>query len=171
MDEMALLTYLRRRGINSISEKEFSTKLLEYMSDKKHISPYSSEHQTIFDKMKKGSSSSLYAKKDQHFTESDARRIVTDMWHTSEGITHRGEKFSLMKAKEICEMYKSILPDHINYVDIYIAINAQYHDYEELFKYWFGSNIEDKIIESAIVFWFDDVDYKHESKVYKYFKD
>ena len=48
-------------------------------------------------------------------------------------------------------------------------INAQYHDYCELFKAWFGDNIDNKIIESAINFWFKDDDYKGGSKVWKYF--
>lgn len=39
-----------------------------------------------------------------------------------------------------------------------------------LFKAWFGSDIDQKIIESAIVFWFKDVDYKAENKVVEYFK-
>ena len=52
---------------------------------------------------------------------------------------------------------------------IYIAINAQYHDYAPLFKTWFREGIEHKIIESAIVFWFCDVDYNGESKIDDYF--
>lgn len=33
---------------------------------------------------------------------------------------------------------------------MYVAINSQYHDYVELFKSWFGDNVDQKIIESAI---------------------
>ena len=49
-----------------------------------------------------------------------------------------------------------------------IAINSQYHDYAELFKDWFGDGIEQKIVESAIVFWFKDADCKAENKVVEY---
>lgn len=52
--------------------------------------------------------------------------------------------------------------------DVYVAINSQYHDYAELFKNWFGDGIEQKIVESAIVFWFKDADCKVENKVVEY---
>lgn len=54
--------------------------------------------------------------------------------------------------------------------DVYVAINSQYHDYAELFKNWFGDGIEQKIVESAIVFWFKDADSKSENKVVGYFR-
>lgn len=38
----------------------------------------------------------------------------------------------------------------------------------ELFKNWFGDGIEQKIVESAIVFWFKDADCKAENKVVEY---
>lgn len=53
------------------------------------------------------------------------------------------------------------------------ARNAQYHDNIELYKEWFGEdnieNIKDKIIESAIVNWFEDEDAGIE-KVWNYFR-
>jgi hypothetical protein len=52
-----------------------------------------------------------------------------------------------------------------------IALNAQYHDYCELLKAWFGDNIDTKVIESAVNFWFKDDDYKGGNKVYKYFRE
>lgn len=52
-------------------------------------------------------------------------------------------------------------------------VNAQYHDNIELYKEWFGEdnieNIKDKIIESAIVNWFEDEDAGIE-KVWNYFR-
>ena len=51
---------------------------------------------------------------------------------------------------------------NITFWDVYVALNAQYHDNIELYKEWFGEdnieNIKDKIIESAIVNWFEDED-------------
>lgn len=52
-----------------------------------------------------------------------------------------------------------------------VAINAQYHDYCELFKSWFGDGVEQKIIESAVIFWFKDDDYKDGFKLWNYFKE
>lgn len=45
------------------------------------------------------------------------------------------------------------------------------HDYCELFEKWFGKgNFDDMIFESAISFWFDDVDFG-EDKLWKYFNE
>lgn len=47
-----------------------------------------------------------------------------------------------------------------------------YHDYCELLKAWFNDNIDTKVVESAINFWFKDGDYNSGvSKVYKYFRE
>lgn len=50
----------------------------------------------------------------------------------------------------------------------YVAINAQYHDYAKLFEEWFGGNIDNKVFESAITFWFKDIDFDGD-KVWEYF--
>lgn len=83
-------------------------------------------------------------------------------------LSYSGEKFDMYKAKEICERYRGILPTSATVADVYVAINSQYHDYAELFKNWFGDGIEQKIVESAIVFWFKDADCKAENKVVEY---
>lgn len=68
--------------------------------------------------------------------------------------------------------FKSI-NSNITFWDVYVALNAQYHDNIELYKEWFGEdnieNIKDKIIESAIVNWFEDEDAGIE-KVWNYFR-
>lgn len=51
-----------------------------------------------------------------------------------------------------------------------LGINAQYHDYCELFEKWFGSNFDEKIIASAVDFWFEDDDFDG-NKVWKYFNE
>lgn len=94
--------------------------------------------------------------------------LVADMYHTENGRKYSGEKFDMHKAKEICERYRGILPTSVTAADVYVAINSQYHDYAELFKSWFGDGIEQKIVESAIVFWFKDADCKAENKVVEY---
>lgn len=78
----------------------------------------------------------------------------------------------MSKAKEVAERYRGIIPQSATYADVYVALNAQYHDYCELLKTWFGDNIDTKVVESAINFWFKDDDYKNGgSKVYKYFRE
>ena len=51
---------------------------------------------------------------------------------------------------------RGIMPQTVTHADVYVAINAQYHDYCELFKSWFGDGVEQKIIESAVIFWFKE---------------
>ena len=74
-------------------------------------------------------------------------------------------------AKEVAERYRGIIPQSATYADVYVALNAQYHDYCELLKAWFGDNIDNKVVESAVSFWFKDDDYKGGNKVYKYFRE
>lgn len=78
------------------------------------------------------------------------------------------EKYDMNKAHEICERYKEVLPNDVEPCDVYVAINAQYHDYAKLFEEWFGGNIDNKVFESAITFWFKDVDFDGD-KVWEYF--
>lgn len=77
-------------------------------------------------------------------------------------------KYDMNKAHEICERYKEVLPNDVKPCDVYVAINAQYHDYAKLFEEWFGGNIDNKVFESAITFWFKDVDFDGD-KVWEYF--
>lgn len=107
-----------------------------------------------------------------HFNESTAKYLVSQMYHISGGKKFVGEKYDISKAKEITERYRGIIPQSATYADVYVALNAQYHDYCELLKVWFGDNIDTKVVESAINFWFKDDDYKSgDSKVYKYFRE
>lgn len=49
------------------------------------------------------------------------------------------------------------------------AINEAYRrNYAKLFEEWFGGNIDNKVFESAITFWFKDVDFDGD-KVWEYF--
>lgn len=107
----------------------------------------------------------------EHFTESEAMDLVSDMYHTEGGRKYSGEKFDIHKAKEICERYRGVIPVSATPTDVYVAINSRYHDYVELFKSRFGDNVDQKIIESAIIFWFKDVDCKSRNKVVSYFKE
>lgn len=78
------------------------------------------------------------------------------------------QAINMNKAHEICERYKEVLPNDVEPCDVYVAINAQYHDYAKLFEEWFGGNIDNKVFESAITFWLKDVDFDGD-KVWEYF--
>lgn len=73
-----------------------------------------------------------------------------------------------LKISKFQERYKEVLPNDVEPCDVYVAINAQYHDYAKLFEEWFGGNIDNKVFESAITFWFKDVDFDGD-KVWEYF--
>lgn len=104
-----------------------------------------------------------------HIEDSKIIEKVKEMYHICDSTKYIGEKYSMDKAKEVHNKYKSILGENVRCVDVYFAINSHYHDYIKLFKNWFTSNIDDKIIESALVFWFMDDDCSYEHKIKKYF--
>lgn len=107
----------------------------------------------------------------EHFDKRSAKETVEEMYHVKDHKKYIGEKYDMQKAHEVCEKYKNKLDDSVDVADVYVAINSQYHDYCELFERWFGKgNIDDMIIEAAICFWFDDVDFG-EDKVWKYFNE
>ena len=106
-----------------------------------------------------------------HISEFEAKEIVSKMYHIENGRKYIGEKFDMYKAKEVCERYRNIIPKEANYIDVYLAINSQYHNYICLFKQWFDVNdIDCKIIQSAIHYWFNDDDWAYKDKVQKLFK-
>lgn len=98
----------------------------------------------------------------------EQKEVVEQMYHVKDNKKYIGEKYDMNKAHEICERYKEVLPNDVEPCDVYVAINAQYHDYAKLFEEWFGGNIDNKVFESAITFWFKDVDFDGD-KVWEYF--
>lgn len=107
----------------------------------------------------------------EHFDERTAKETVEEMYHVKDHKKYIGEKYDMRKAREVFENYKHKLEGEADIADVYVAINSQYHDYCELFEKWFGKgNFDDMIIESAICFWFNDVDFG-EDKVWKYFNE
>lgn len=57
------------------------------------------------------------------------------------------------------------------YLSSYVFKFCEYHRmfFITLYKSWFGDNVDCKIIESAIVFWFMDDNYQYEKKVEKFY--
>lgn len=103
----------------------------------------------------------------KHFNEKEAYETVDDMYHVKDDKKYVGEHYPMDKAHEVREKH-SLLDYTI--ADIYVALNAQYHDYCELFEKWFASNSDSKLIESAIDFWFFDDDFEG-NKVWMYFNE
>ena len=90
---------------------------------------------------------------DEHFNKQEAKQTVDEMYHVKDGKKYIGEKYDMQKAHEVCNKFKDKLEEDIEVADVYVAINAQYHDYCKLFEKWFGKgNFDDMIFESAIDF-------------------
>lgn len=107
-----------------------------------------------------------------HFNETFAKLQVKKMFHEKDNGEYReGEKFNIYDVEQIANRHRKHIGNENTIWDVYVALNAQYHDYDNLFKDWFHNHDErmEKIIESAICFWFDDDDCP-EGKVWEYFK-
>ena len=158
MEDMLLMQFLKKKGV--ISERDIhefhelaSTSMTEepvYLAKTKEIVAH---HDGV------------------HMSEAEAREVVSEMYHIEGGRKYIGEKFDMYKAKEVCERYRGLIPTSVTVCDVYVAINSQYHDYSGLFKSWFIDGIEQKVIESAMTYWFADDDCKAENKIVKYFKE
>ena len=76
-------------------------------------------------------------------------------------------------AKNVFDKYVRNINSSITVWDVYVAINAQYHDYVRLYSEWFRNinknELDNKIIESAITFYFKDED-SGSTKTWNYFK-
>lgn len=96
------------------------------------------------------------------------------MYHTdNKGNKITSPMFTPIDVRKLYDKKFKSINSNITFWDVYVALNAQYHDNIELYKEWFGEdnieNIKDKIIESAIVNWFEDEDAGIE-KVWNYFR-
>lgn len=102
-----------------------------------------------------------------------AMRIST-MYHTADnGKICKGEIYNYDCAKNVFDKYVRNINSSITVWDVYVAINAQYHDYIRLYSEWFRNinknELDNKIIESAITFYFKDED-SGSTKTWNYFK-
>lgn len=107
--------------------------------------------------------------------ELNAMYQVSNMYHTkANGVVCRGQIFTVEDAKAIYDKHVRNINREITYWDVYIAVNVQYHDYIRMYKQWFPNlteeQLDEKIIHSAINFWFEDED-AGSGKVWNYFKD
>jgi hypothetical protein len=103
------------------------------------------------------------------FDEMEAKDIVAEMYHYEGDKKHSGEHFDMRKAKEVFDRHKNVFVVKATPCDVYVAINAFYHDLAPTMKQWFGSNVDEKVIMLAIAFWFKDDDYQG-NKLMDYFE-
>ena len=104
-----------------------------------------------------------------HFDEKFALWQVEQMYHkTAEGKEYKGEHWSVEDAEKVFTKHKSKLPASTTVFDVFVALNANYHDRCELFKEWDKEDYENMVIEDAIKFYFMDCDWKSDGKVWEY---
>jgi hypothetical protein len=112
--------------------------------------------------------------KGAHFDEEYAKWQVSTMYHAADnGKICKGEIYNYDCAKNVFDKYVHNINSSITVWDVYVAINAQYHDYIRLYSEWFRNinknELYNKIIESAITFYFKDGD-SGSTKTWNYFK-
>lgn len=110
----------------------------------------------------------------KHFTEPYALYQVSQIYHTNnKGIKIDAPLFSIEATKKIYDRRIRPLNKDVTMWDVYVALNAQYHDNINLYEKWFpnatNNEIEDKIVEATISNWFEDEDASSD-KVWEYFR-
>ena len=186
MSDYMLLEYLRNKGIRG-NEDELAHDFKKYMQARyakrgrksmRNRMPYSTDDWGVnynrhdwdeYDEYPMSKHAMYTNMSDEHFDAHEAKQIVAEMYHYDMNRRHTGEHFDMRKAEEILAKYKDSFVSKATPEDVYVAINATYHDLCSLFKSWFGSNIDERIILTAITFWFKDDDYQG-NKILDYFE-
>lgn len=152
--------YMRSRGRmrGSRRHRDFEDEMEYHRHDWDMEYPMSRKMRSYRDSMPEGT-----------FDEYEAKEIVSEMYHYEGDKRQKGEHFDMHKAKEVFEKYKNHFVVDATPCDVYVAINAFYHDLGPTMKQWFGSNIDEKVIMLAIAFWFKDDDYQG-NKLMDYFE-
>lgn len=156
-----LIKYLKSKGLYNMTEAECDAKFKDIMYQH-YMKDY--EDATISEIVPASIEAATHT-----ITESHARDMVSQMYHIRDGKKYIGERYDMTKAEELCARYQGILPQSVTPIIMYLAINSHYHDYCELLKVWFGDNIDSKVFEAAIKYWFKDDDFKGSCKVTKHF--
>lgn len=92
-----------------------------------------------------------------HYNSCFAKQDVAKMHHKNlKGEEKRGEHWNIEQVKEVAKNFS--FPTNTTPWDIYVALNANWHDKNVSFKKWFGDDCDSKIIDDAISFYFKDDD-------------
>lgn len=184
MSDYMLLEYLRNKGMKD-DEQQLMKDFKKYMQARggsRMAKGYMRHNKYPMDEMEYDRhdwdmeyddmyKTAKYAKEvaEGAFDEFEAKEIVSEMYHYEADRRQVGEHFDMHKAKEVFEKYKDHFVVKATPCDVYVAINAFYHDLGKVLKSWFGSNIDEKVILLAITFWFKDDDYQG-NKLLNYFE-
>ena len=186
MSDYMLLEYLRNKGVRG-NDDELAHEFKKYMQARyakrgrksmRNRMPYEMDDFEVnynrhdwddYDDYPKSRHAMYNTMSEEHFDAHEAKQIVSEMYHYDADHRHTGEHFDMHKAEEVYAKHKGSFVSKATPEDVYVAINATYHDMCGLYKTWFGSNIDERIIMAAITFWFKDDDYQG-NKILEYFE-
>ena len=79
----------------------------------------------------------------KHFDEVYATYQVDNMYHTdNKGNKIASPMFTPIDVRKLYDKKFKSINSNITFWDVYVALNAQYHDNIELYKEWFGEDKE-----------------------------
>ena len=101
-----------------------------------------------------------------HYNEAFALEDVACMYHKNKkGETVKGEHWNM---EQVLNAIKGLpIPGNATPYDVYVALNANWHDKETRFSEWFPEEHEKRIIEDSVSFYFNDMD-APEGKIWVY---
>lgn len=108
-----------------------------------------------------------------HFNEAYAEWQVEHMYHIGDdGREYKGERWSLKDTTSVMQKYRGRIPGEYNEYDVYVALNAQWHDTICTAKRHFSTieEAESYIIDEAVAVWLNDQDWGAHDKVWRYFR-
>lgn len=121
------------------------------------------EHPKLYKKMMQEQHVILFGK---HFDKGTALELVETMYHTDKnGNVHEGEYFTMEQAKIVRDKH---LQD-ANVCDVYVALNATYHDWHCFFVEYMPNVTDDHYVKAMKRFYYEDEDYPCKEKVWNYF--
>lgn len=135
----------------------------------KHLEEMREHHPDMYWDMMRNTHELMYGK---HFDKGYAEWQVERMHHKCGDKIYKGEHWTYEQTSDVMTKYRSMLPSDITPFDFYVALNAQWHDYQCWAKEHFPNeaDAENAIIEMAVRFWFMDEDWKGNTKVWEYFR-
>lgn len=108
-----------------------------------------------------------------HFDAVYAEWQVDHMYHIGDdGREYKGERWSLKDTSSVMQKYRGRIPGEYNEYDVYVALNAQWHDTICTAKRHFSTieEAESYVIDEAVAVWFNDQDWPSHDKVWRYFR-
>lgn len=108
-----------------------------------------------------------------HFDSAYAEWQVDHMYHIGDdGREYKGERWSLKDTNGVAQKYRGRIPGEYNEYDVYVALNAQWHDTICTAKRHFSTieEAEAYVIDEAVAVWFNDQDWPSHDKVWRYFR-